>query len=82
VLLARGLSLSPDTLRAVLLGKTRIGETVRPVELDEALWQRLEQSALGNRRIIRTPDGQVADINSELAALLDKHLPQLKRKAS
>lgn len=83
ILLARGLGVTPDTLRKVYLGTVEVNNRVRPIELEAELWERLEQSALQNRRVIRTSEGALPDYNNELATLLDEHLPPLrKRKAS
>ena len=84
ILLANGLRVSPDTLRKIYLGTFDISSTIRPIELAPELWQRLEQSALENRRVIRTADSELPDVSNELAALLKLHLPRLKkeRKAS
>lgn len=77
-LLERGLGVTPGTLRKVYLGTVQAHGSVRALELDNDLWQRLEISALSNRRVIRGPEGQLPDLNSELASILDEVLPPLR----
>ncbi len=80
ILLANGLKVSPDTLRQLYLGTFDVSSTIRPVDLKLETWQRLEQSALENRRVIRTADGsELPDVSNELEALLNQHLPKLKK---
>jgi hypothetical protein len=86
VLLANGLNVDVEALRKIYLGEVTLSSTVRPVELETELWQRLEENALRNRRTKRSGGSIKPDVNNELAALLDKHLPPLQsektRKAS
>jgi hypothetical protein len=80
VLLARGLGISPDTLRMVYLGQVDVDSSVRPIELPNELWLRLEQDALDSKRVIRTTAGsKLPDYSSQLAILLETHLPPLRK---